>query len=680
MLLGRWITAGLLLCCAMSAAGAQSVFQMPTIFPQHRQALARFMDAARRGKVTEAETAALTGLKLMPKDANWNYNLACLCAASGRIEEGLAYLRAAVECGFLDRAQLAGDRDLAPLRSQPAYQTILARVDELKKAPPTNPLLAKAVPSTVTMGQEATVTEANTQWNWAPQNGGYFETRFALQRPATFPAYKGPHAQLVKELAPAANCAGLLYVNRDEDACQVRYEAFPGLTPVLYGDEALRTNTHRGYAQGLFQDALGAPLPALVNATSILTRLPFWRTLPRALTSDAAQATLAATFAANNQLCLYDATLDLTPKFQGDLLHAHNPAIVATAALSTPSAEGGNAAQRDIAELLLAAYAVMPEATRNDMLRTGRLVPTMQRLLRQHIKGAADYFSAAAHPIAFDPAAIDGEALLRDAAALKPEALPPAFSLSALQETKPVPYVDYFDATGGDILIDTPTCVARTHRTTAKTKSITLVCNAREHGLTYRWFVVQGDPAKVRFNPRTKDLSLMTIDVDWHGARTENDRLLRRVDIACVALRPDGTASAPAFYSLRQLANEARVYDKLGRIDTVDYTPPKEGKQPYEDPALTAAKDWRDIYSYDRQGRLRGWIRLRENAKNPEEIAQDFEPHGLRVVTKNRDESPKTVTRVRYVPRVNQGSDGIAAPAIELLQSDAGTPFEAPKR
>ncbi len=661
-----------LLCGLAAGAGAQSVFDMPRLFPQHRRTLARFMGAAQRGDLTEAEAAARAGARLFPRDANWHYNVACVCARAGRQKEALEWLGKAIDLGFTDRRQLEGDADLTTLRTLPEFQTLLERAARLAADPPKNPTLDKAFAQTVAAGTEAVVDATDTQWDWNPVTGGYMTTllRVLPTREAKTGEYAGPHAETVRPMLDPKAYAGVLYVNRDEDVCAVRHERFPLLTPVVYGDDAQKAGAHRGTANGLFSTGL-APLPTVGNSSLAIGRPPFWRSLPRGISTDAAAMAVAFRLAMANQLYVYDATPDLNRRFKGDLLTSNNPALILSADL-TGKKPDPKAAQRDLTELLLAGIGVLRPETRQEMLRRGLLVPTLQRLLRQGLKGAPDYLTPAAHPTAFDPKAIDAEAFLKAAHALAPEGLPPFFQLAVRQETMPRQYIDYFDAVGSEGIADTPLCVTRVLRGVGRTRRLTVEAAApNEPGLTFRWFTVNGDPAKVRIRTLTPNGALATIEADWQGAYEKDGMPMRRVDVACVALRPDGTASAPAFVSLRALANERRTYDAQGRIAQVDYTAPESGFV-YEDPMLSAFKNWSDHYLYDAEGRPLGWVRKRKG-----EPDQRFDARGRRVVSQTPDGSPKTVVNVSYLPRVAQGGDGLAAPAVELLQSDVGTPFEA---
>ena len=236
---------------------------------------------------------------------------------------------------------------------------------------------------------------------------------------------------------------------------------------------------------------------------------------------------------------------------------------------------------------------------------------------------------------------------------------------SVRMERAPLVGVEFFDAVGSEALADTPQCITRVFRGTARWRSLTVAAQAP--GCSFRWFIVGGDPEKIRIKPLTSDGALTTLEVAWHAPYERDGRPSRRVDLACVAVRPDGTVSAPAFVSFRFLANERRFYES-DRLVSVDYTAPESGFV-YEDPLLTTFKNWRDDYRYDADGTLLGWERHRPGKTE----VDHFDARGRRVTESNPDGTPKTVVPVRYFPRQIQGADGLSAPVLELLQMDNGT-------
>ena len=55
------------------------------------------------------------------------YNSACCYSRLGRVEDGLASLRAALERGYDEYPAIRKDPDIAPLRADPRFETIMAK-------------------------------------------------------------------------------------------------------------------------------------------------------------------------------------------------------------------------------------------------------------------------------------------------------------------------------------------------------------------------------------------------------------------------------------------------------------------------------------------------------------------------------------------------------------------------
>ena len=645
----------------------QSVFDMPKLVPQHRQYLGEFVTALQKGNLLAAETAARTAVKLFPNDANWHYNVACVCAKGQRRDEALEWLRKAVELGFRDARQLQEDTDLIALRQQREFAELLERVKQLAGEKQQNATLRSAHTETIAVGSDLTVTAKNTQWNWDPNQGGYMTTLVHLMgsRAVAADAYKGPYAALIQPWlreGTAAGNAGDLYVNRDEDRTQVPFEDFPGLTPVLYSDEAQFAKAHVGAANGLFSTGV-TTCPTVGLSSLSLANTLFWRSLPRLITTEAQADALSFRLAAANQLYVYDASSDYSAQHQAELLTALTTQFIVSGSQTATEVDVKAKAER-LTSLVLAGLAAMRPETKHAMLQRGLLVPTVQMLLRQHVKGAQGYCTPSAHPTVFDVDRIDGEGFIHVAHALKSTQLPVAFQIAPRYESMPRQYIDYFDAPSSERISDTPWSIKRVIRGKEKTRKLTVSAQSSERGVTYQWFVVNGLEDKIRIRSLTKDHALVTLEVDYHGAYEQEGFKKRHVDIACVALRNGKPASAPCFVSFRYLANERRTYDAKGRIQQIDYTVPPTGFV-YEDPALTAFKNWCDDYHYDSAGRLRGWTRTTATGEQLE-----FDAYGRHILEKHPNGTPKRVTKVSYLPRVDAKSNAVTSPAIELLQAD----------
>lgn len=100
-----------------------------------RQALAlqpRSMEASRylglislrTKRLTEARGYFQRAVSLGGSDADLEYNLACVESLSGRFPEALQHLQTSFRLGFRDKASLAKDPDLDPIRSLPGFQSL----------------------------------------------------------------------------------------------------------------------------------------------------------------------------------------------------------------------------------------------------------------------------------------------------------------------------------------------------------------------------------------------------------------------------------------------------------------------------------------------------------------------------------------------------------------------------
>ena len=661
----RYLTVLMVLGIAIAVSG-QSVFDMPKLFPQHRRFLAEFVTALQEKNWLTAEVVARSAVKIFPNDANWHYNVACVCARQSRVAEGLEWLEKAIRLGFKDLKQLQEDADLMALRQSARFPELLSLARQQVAKGTRNETLNAALAQPLFFGNEAVVTAENTQWEWHPVNGGYMTSLFAFTgaRKVKPEAYAGPFANLIRPWlreGSAAGNAGDLYVNRDEDRTQVAFDDFPLLTPVVYSEDAQQSVAHVGMANGVFSSGI-TPYATIGTSAVALGSTAFWRSIPRLITTEAEADACAFRLAQQNQLYIYDASVDCSEQQDAELLVGHSAQFFATAGGRAPAE-----AQKEVealAELLLAGLAAMSPETKQEMLRRGALVPTFQMLVRQHLKGVNDYCSAKAHPLFFDADQIDGAAFVTAAHRMRVEDLPVMFQVAARYETMPRQYVDYFDAPNSERISDTPWSIKRVIRGKEKTRKMTVSAVSAEPNVTYKWFVVNGMADKIRIRPLVKNGALATIEVDYHGVYEQAGVKRRHVDIACVALRKGQPASQPCFISFRYLANEQRVYDANGRIESIDYRMPETGAI-YEDPALSAFKNWRDDYRYDAAGKLKGWERTRADGTQ-----QSFDAHGRRILETSSTGEAKKVVEVKYFPRMHAVDTDRATLVIELLQAD----------
>ena len=81
-----------------------------------------------RGEYARALTCLEVATRIRPAaPGNW-YNLACVYARTGARDKALSALAKAVDAGFKDGAQMERDEDLASLRSEDAFKTLVAKL------------------------------------------------------------------------------------------------------------------------------------------------------------------------------------------------------------------------------------------------------------------------------------------------------------------------------------------------------------------------------------------------------------------------------------------------------------------------------------------------------------------------------------------------------------------------
>ncbi len=625
-----------------------SVFEMPQKFLRHVQLQQQLIQSVRAGRTDEMERVSREGVALLPQDPTWQYNLACALAYRADKAESFAALERAIELGFRDPAAIRNDSDLKQLAALPQFAALVAKAESLQGKPVAG--APQIGPSTVFTGHPAEIHGSNTVWDF---DAGCFKTLFALRNAelkkisAYADSYRGPASGVIRGWMTderASGNFGDLYVNRDDGHSRLDVTNFPGLTPVVYGEEARAHKAHLSLPNTLFGQ------PVIGNSSMSMVSGPLWRSLPRAVVTDPFQPLAAFRIYLNNQCWFYPEHKDHDSE-TGDLYPANTPYYVIS--------QGSSFSDKPFMEAFAAAMAAfMPEVKR---LLTARqtLAPTLQMILRatqRTVKRPDDYLTGAAHPAVFDARNLDVEAMVRMAHDLTPEQLPPLVTLRTVKDAQAEPGVDYFD-TRPEGLFDTPFAIARVVRGIARTRSMTLEAAATPKpspGTVYRWVVLQGDPAKITIQPLKPDSSQVTVTVAYHGVYRPKGAdgqpsplQTSRVDLGCFV--QNGTSfSAPSLVSFYYLPNEERVYRDDGRILSIDYA---NSAHRYADPLLTVQKGWKDLYAYDKQGRLTGWYRTRAGA-----APERFTYRGHRVLATDAQDRPTQACGVDYLPRQAGGA------------------------
>ncbi len=69
-------------------------------------------------------------LEMDPQDSVLLYNVACVFATLGEVEESISFLSRAAEHGTISATWMRNDTDLVSLRVHPRFQALLRQLDE----------------------------------------------------------------------------------------------------------------------------------------------------------------------------------------------------------------------------------------------------------------------------------------------------------------------------------------------------------------------------------------------------------------------------------------------------------------------------------------------------------------------------------------------------------------------
>lgn len=183
--------------------------------------------------------------------------------------------------------------------------------------------------------------------------------------------------------------------------------------------------------------------------------------------------------------------------------------------------------------------------------------------------------------------------------------------------------------------------------------------DANGRPLTYRWALLQGDPAKVQITPLTPNGSVAELRVQWHDrflVAPEDQLASNRVDLGVFASN-GAHWSAPAFITFFCPDSVTRRYDADGRLTSIEHRSAAHGGN-YADPVAHVPRDWRDDLHYDDTGHLLGWTRHRGTA------TEDFTAEGRLVVEKDEQGRPAVARDVRYL------SSSQAEPALRQVPTN----------
>lgn len=398
----------------------------------------------------------------------------------------------------------------------------------------------------------------------------------------------------------------ILYDNRDRDHSSLPASRFPNLTALRYAPDLVAAGLDYGLAGPIV-------IPGLVfgNSSTAMTAGVDARSLVRHAMTAPGGAARAYRDYVSNSIYMYPEHQDYDAV---DLYPANWPYTIVS--------QGSSYSDRPFMEAVAMTLAAFPADTRAALIEHNLVAPTMQMILRRNLRGVrsrADYLSPVAHPTVFSGENLRPGRMIGQAAAMRPENIPPQVRLSMVQE-------DFTQSAGlaglDEHLFTTPSAVARIWRGPAWERQMVVsaepTVDPNGHGVQFDWVLLRGDPARVRIEPQGPDGMTARITVNWHDAFAlpANDsggtggRETSRVDIGVFAW--NGLSdSAPAILSISFPTHQHRTYETgLGgavRLASVDYD--ARGRGATYDPRLHWSAPWRDEFVYGPDGALTGWTR-----------------------------------------------------------------------
>lgn len=428
-------------------------------------------------------------------------------------------------------------------------------------------------------------------------------------RPVVDPAVTDAAAGLLRRLVArgeAQGFGGILYENRDRGHSILPDTLFPNLTFLKYDEALQQRRLDYGLAGSVF-------IPNLVfgNSSTAITGGTRPRSLVRHAMTTPGGAARAFRDYSSNSLYLYPEHRDHD---NTDLFPANWPYML--------TSQGSSGSDQPFMKAVAMTLAAFSAETRAALETAGLIAPTVQMILRRNqtfVRNRADYLSGAAHPPVFSAEHVRPGRMIQQAAALKPDEIPPLVRLRVLSES----FELEAGLNGGDEhLFTTPSAIARIWRSPAWQQEMVLSAAATQdpngRDLSFDWVLLRGDPERVRIEPLDDAGLTARVVVNWHEpyvlqpprANADPPRTTSRVDIGVFAWNGK-TDSAPAILSISFPTHQARTYDSGPdgrlRLSAIDYD--AIARNASYDPELHWSAAWTDRYRYASDGTLLGWLR-----------------------------------------------------------------------
>jgi len=376
-----------------------SIWDYPLRQPQHDRLRRQFIAACREGDPETMRETCEKGVKLLPDDPTWRYNLACSLAYYNKPNEALDELERAIDLGFRNADAIAADNDLKRLGGDPRFAELVEYARTMSSRPILTGPMAN-VEATGIFGKGVTLGAQNLSWDF---DLGCFVANLALAQ------------------ASSGGNVGDLYMNRDEGHSRLVVTNYPGLTPVALDSEGRERKQDTDFPNMRF------PYPVFGNCSRAMTQGAFWRSLSRALmTTEGRRMEMMMHFYLQNQIWVFPANMDCPPAgTKGDVFASVTPYWFTSAGISW--------SDQPILRAALEASRTFKPAVKQEIVKRGLLAPTIQMLVRRSLPGVTDdksYLSPAAHPTAIAGGSIDLARLKSQAAAMTVESIPPLAVLS----------------------------------------------------------------------------------------------------------------------------------------------------------------------------------------------------------------------------------------------------------
>ena len=513
-----------------------SIWDYPARQPVHDRLRQQFVVAAREGDTETMIETCRKGVKLLPDDPTWHYNLACSLAYMKRPGESLDELEKAIDLGFREPGVIANDTDLKRISGERRFKELVEYAREMRTRPMISGPLA-SVDATGVFGRSIALGAQNFGWDF---DFGCFVAKLKLAKEGT------------------GGNIGDLYMNRDHfhspngrESLDAFLASYPGLTNVTLDREGRERGADLDFPNIIF------PYPVFGNCSRARVGDAFWRSLPRSMvTSDAFRLKTMARLWLSNQTWVFPANADTAPVgTNGDVFASVTPYWLVTAGRSWSDLYYLRAA--------LEASRSLKVETKQEAVKKGLLAPTIQTLIRKSLVGVTNevcYLTARAHPTALPPNGLDLNRLKALAATLRPEEIPPL----AVIAVKPRPVAE--PPVWPELTYATAFAWAYVLRAGETERSFTVTAKGADD---FAFAVVHDDLGAARVERLAHETALITLDKSKMSPTN-------RVDVAVFGKGRATAHGAPSYISFAVVDASAPYSDPV--LTPLDQPPAEDSK------------------------------------------------------------------------------------------------------